>query len=220
MTILVKDPEAVVRNVIHDLESYLEMNLPYCIQPLVEEYGIEDVKKVRNLMRKIVQNSEIQSDLEKKGFMIDKVLAYVGLSNEDWQHLKKVEELKRKQELTRIQIQNEREIQKWKQEWALEDEKVKSRQKLLDIMLKEYENRKSLYKELLDKVIQSLDPKNIDDMDIRTTNIFNNVMKHLMEDLTEPANQPLQLERAEKESEWDRIKGMLADKKSKEKLHQ
>jgi hypothetical protein len=232
MTISVIDPIAVVQHEINDIQSYLDLNIPYWIQPLVEEYGIEDFKEVRRVIQQIDQYSEIRSNLRSRGLAVNQVLSYIRLSKEDWEHFKKIEDMKKQQELAWIEMQNKRKIQKQEQEWALEDEEIKkkieaeekaklldafekqgiyggiiqgaSKQQLLDILLKDHEDLKSLKKEAFEKILQS--PHiDIDD-------IMNSIKLVGMRDLTIDVDQPLQLEQAKEklvEAEWGKLDELL-----------
>lgn len=125
ITISVKDPVAVVKSEIHDLRNYLEANIPYWIQPIVEDYTIEDFKQVRTKIQNIDQHAQIRKKLEEKGFSVGEIRANVFLSKADWQHFQKIEELKKSHELKRLQLENERDIQKTMQQWKLEDEDIR-----------------------------------------------------------------------------------------------
>ncbi|MGA8944113.1 MAG: hypothetical protein WB502_15575, partial [Thermoactinomyces sp.] len=75
MNISVKDPIAIVKSEIDDVQSYLDLNIPFWIQPIIEKYGIEDIDKVKKVVQQIDQCTEIRSDLESKGFAVNQVLA-------------------------------------------------------------------------------------------------------------------------------------------------
>lgn len=217
----------------------MDLNIPYWIQPIIEKYGIEDLDEVKKVIQQIDQCTEIRSDLESKGFAVNQVLAYVRLSKEDWEHYKKIEEMKKKQELAWIEMQNKRKLQMQEQEWALKDEqrlkeieseeKAKlleifekygvyggiiqgaGKQQFIDILLKDNEELKSFRKKAFDKILE------LQNMDI--FDIINTIKLAEMGNLTsniEKSNKLIQT-RDQFVEEWDQFDKLLeAEEQKKE----
>ncbi|MFC7441178.1 hypothetical protein [Laceyella putida] len=240
MSVSVKDPVAVVQNEINDLQSYLDRNMPYWIQPLVAEYGVQDFKEVRTVIQQIDQRSEIRSNLESRGLTVNQVLAHVRLSEEDWEHYKKMEDLKKQYEYAKLEQEKKRELEKQQQEYALEDQELKkkieaeekakllealqkhglyggivegaSKQQLMGLLFKELDDLKSLQKEAVERILQSPNA-DIDD-------IMNTMKLVGMRDLTQQSEQPLQLEQAKEkpvDAEWDGLDELLEEEMEEER---
>lgn len=239
MNISVKDPIAIVKSEIDDVQSYLDLNIPFWIQPIIEKYGIEDIDKVKKVVQQIDQCTEIRSDLESKGFAVNQVLAHVRLSKEDWEHLKKIEDMKKKQELAWVEMQNKRKLQMQEQEWALKDEqrlkeieseeKEKllevfekygvyggiiqgaSKQQFVDILLKDNDELKSFRKKAFDKILE------LQNMDI--FDIINTIKLVEMRNLTSDVQKSNKLIQTKDQfvEEWDKFDRLLeAEKQKKE----
>ncbi|RSK28763.1 hypothetical protein EJF36_18835 [Bacillus sp. HMF5848] len=123
----VKDPIAIVENDVKDSGKFLQDNLVYWIQPITDDYSIEDFADVKAQFQKLKQQSDIVEQIERMGYEVTELHASARLSKADWEHYQKIVELKRKQELTELEMEIERKQKKKQTEWQLEDDDVRKK---------------------------------------------------------------------------------------------
>lgn len=152
-SVAVTDPIKVVEFDVQNINKYLDDNMPYWLAGIFENYAIEDFREVQQLIKNLDQNIGMQKDLEARGFSISQFQATVGLSESDWSHFEKIEEMKKHQDIEKRKIEEQQELQKMKIEKDKEltrmQAEIEEIRKQKELLLEEIETRSKLETERL-----------------------------------------------------------------------
>ncbi|MEH7349150.1 hypothetical protein [Gottfriedia acidiceleris] len=154
-SVSVEDPIKVVEYDIKNIRDYLNENVSYWMAPLFQVYAIEDFREVQQLVESLDSKTELLKDLKDRGIKVTQFQATVGLSESDWGHFKKIEEMKKQQEIELRKIQEQKELEKERMEneseLARKQVEINDIKKQHELMLKEKE---------LEAALRELEKKN------------------------------------------------------------
>lgn len=127
ITVKVVDPEKIVKMGLDNLKKHLDDNMHYWIQPITEEYSIEEFQQIKQKMQLIKSESTIVAELAEYGLQVTELKALVRLSPEDWLHYQKMEEMKRQHQVEQLKRQQQLEFEEQERARKKQEEEEKKR---------------------------------------------------------------------------------------------